>query len=151
MPKQTKNFIQIEKEKLMTNEEQKQELHKLIDNLDWDKFNDIFPTTACYPCRNYSDLIKSHLKACQKQPTIERQLEEIGFTKKVSSYFKGLQYSLHDTVIYLTYVVWDIEIENKIDEFYQAKFLLDIHDIQKILDFAKYLVELKRKKDSTCQ
>lgn len=120
-------------------EEQKQELLKYIENLDWEKFNSL-SGVHCIP--NYKIVLKC-LQECQKQPIIEQQLEEMGFTQSYNYRKSGLDFVVFPKYIHLGYQYGP---DNEL-LYYNAQF--NKKDTNKILDFAKYLKELKEK-DQAC-
>lgn len=124
-------------------EEIKQELHKLIDNLDWDKFYD---HRTLFTNELMSEL-KLKLKLNQKEKTIEQKLEDLGFRFQ-DSQISGIQTDIK-TLIY-NYADYYFHSRDKIHLEYISDTTLDYgtssycanfnrNDISNILNFAQYL------------
>ncbi len=121
-------------------EERKQELLKLIDNLDWEKFNDI---RGLHRLSNYKIVLKC-LDECQKQPPIEQQLRTLGFVECDLPSSVGLSFRCIYDILYLTYIE---SISDKCrDTFYSCR--LERSNTDKILSFAKYLKQLKEEDEA---
>jgi hypothetical protein len=114
-------------------EDKKQELIKLIDNLDWDRFTKTRDSPVGLPQYTMFNLVKTHLEYVQKEKTIEQKLEELGFSKNIAN---GLCYFYPSLEGYIK-----LYSGKNSNEYIDAKF--NILDTDKILGFANYLVNLK--------
>lgn len=114
-------------------EDKKQELLKLIDNLDWDKFVDL----GCSGLSVYSYAV-ALLCDNQKEKTIEQLLEELGF-KRWTYMVNGLNYLDCDDGVLINV---RLDLHSNIDKGALLKW--DKNDHKTILSFANYLINLKR-------
>lgn len=117
-------------------EEKKQELLKLIDNLDWEKFLEYSEKHGVFNTQYGSTLYD--LEKYKKQPTLEQKLKDLGFTNKATD---DLYYHIAH------YEKWiNLYMYKSINESMDGRFSLG--DTDKILSFAKYLKELKEKEEN---
>ena len=122
-------------------EDKKQELLKLIDNLDWDKFVDL----GCSGLSVYSYTV-ALLCDNQKEKTIEQKLEELGFRR-----LKNIPYDknkLNELWYALWYVIWEGDDQISLGYDYSLsntsyQVLIYKDKTKKILDFANHLVNIK--------
>lgn len=133
-------------------EAQKQELIKLIENLDWDKFNlgtEMIMTTMS---ANHYATIMHLLLINQKEKTIEQKLEDLGFKlnwEREGFYFnrerEGFYYCL-DSGVYDEYkdcitIGYKLVSHNRCNIHCQT--ILPQTQKEEILKFANYLVSIK--------
>ncbi len=124
-------------------EDKKQELIKLIENLDWDKFTDV----GCSGLSLYAYTVTLFCDN-QKEKIIEQKLEELGFNADFTyGYLNihrfGLYYFVHAEFkqIDLTYNPQNLSSKDNYSPGYRGTFYLK--DENKILSFANYLIKLK--------
>lgn len=132
----------------MTHEEYKQDLLDLINNADVEKLFELDPDWHFFYAINKYHNIRGALLKCQKRPTLEQQLEAMGFKYvilELQTCGMGLYFSVDRNKSDRIIIRFNRSDNNY--QYYSAAFDLK-NDIDNILLFAKYLVELKNAEES---